>query len=953
MNQRPKLRKKSLKKTYILFGLIIFSIVLICTIALHLYMKSVQTEMHDERSTMERNFSKIDELEESLQEIVLRGRGYVAFKSETELSMLENGLDTLSSQITEFQSGSLNKKEKDLIRDIEGFYKRYRYNSFPSIQKLVKAGKYEELQRDFQQDGMNFANPLLNDVKDYKNTYQEQMRTLSQSLLERSIDYALFLNVSYGIMILLLFGISSVLISRILRPIEELEIVTHSIANGDSTKLPERKFNDEIGRLIGSFKKMTYILQAKEEDLMAHNQELMAQQSELEDQQNQLSYTLAEVETANKMLEELNELNHRLTHSLDKQEVVTSFHGFLKDTLPLDYSVLWMADQSVYASQNLMKDSVKRIMNTVNELSFERLQFENTYTISREIKPEQRGITDELFFAHDLYSAVLNSKNEIIAIYAATRIGKDFTKEEIDSLNGYMQRLGLSLGRIEIYEEVEFARQLNRDIVQNINEGIQFVDTEGTILEFNNVLQDDILSSDWKHDQIINYEDWIELFEKKTSSECKLRAFFEQALKPSVTEALTKQYQIGEGRFINMYATPVYRNENRMGTIFVHRDITKEHEVDQMKSELVSTVSHELRTPLSSILGFTELLLMRELKEERRKKYLQTIHKEANRLTNLINDFLDVQRMESGRQSYSMKNTRVDKIAMESIDHFKHKKDYNFNLIDEARYVVVRGDEDRLQQVFTNLLGNAVKFSPDGGNIEVKLKNVSSNLLVTIKDSGLGISSEDIQTLFKKFRRVDNSERRKIGGTGLGLSISKEIIEYHQGEVWIESKEGVGTTVNFTLPLIENIDEPNKLNNLTEPDIEENVMIVEDDASMALLLSEELKGKGFTVFQYTLPEKAFLEATHLGLVGIVVDLMLSEEISGWELIRMLKEDVRTKNIPIVISSALDKEKERMKLYKVDEYLTKPYHPAELTKVLNSFLASPPLKGDVFFPKEIK
>ncbi|MFL0365828.1 sensor histidine kinase [Pseudobacillus sp. 179-B 2D1 NHS] len=225
-------------------------------------------------------------------------------------------------------------------------------------------------------------------------------------------------------------------------------------------------------------------------------------------------------------------------------------------------------------------------------------------------------------------------------------------------------------------------------------------------------------------------------------------------------------------------------------------------EVDQLKSELVSTVSHELRTPLASILGFTELMLNRSLKEEKQRKYLTTIHQEAVRLTSLINDFLDLQRMESGSFVCSFAKVDPRLLIEQVIEAVNQTTDrHHFQLIDQRSQKWLNGDRERLIQVFTNLISNAVKFSPEGGTIVVRLTNDEQKMLIEIKDEGLGIPAADIPHLFKKFHRIDNSDRRKIGGTGLGLAICKEIVEAHEGSIAVSSEYGKGSVFSILLPL--------------------------------------------------------------------------------------------------------------------------------------------------------
>lgn len=393
-------------------------------------------------------------------------------------------------------------------------------------------------------------------------------------------------------------------------------------------------------------------------------------------------------------------------------------------------------------------------------------------------------------------------------------------------------------------------------------------------------------------------------------------------------DSSTIKYSIGTEamKHVEVYAIPVFRREIRFGTLFVHRNITREYELDLMKSELVSTVSHELRTPLSSVLGFTELLLSRTMKPEKQLKYLETIHREAHRLTDLINDFLDLQRMESGTQQYNAEPVNLSSLVLGVIDQYKLSGTHHILLEDAARNAEVEVDKDKIVQVLTNLLSNAIKFSPNSNEIKVLLHNEPERIVVEIQDHGLGIPKNQIGHLFQKFRRVDNSASKRIGGTGLGLAICKEIIEKQKGAIGIDSVEGEGTTVWFSLPVLNHSgsrheDEPYKWN--SEKEAKPNVMIVEDDYSLSLLLSEELKGKGFRVTHHYHPQQAFDQALKTPFVAIVVDLMLGDELDGWDLIRMLKDDERTANVPIVISSALDKTDKSL-MNNVQKYLTKPY-----------------------------
>jgi signal transduction histidine kinase len=223
---------------------------------------------------------------------------------------------------------------------------------------------------------------------------------------------------------------------------------------------------------------------------------------------------------------------------------------------------------------------------------------------------------------------------------------------------------------------------------------------------------------------------------------------------------------------------------------------------EQLKSELLMTVSHELRTPLTSLRGFSELMLTRDFSPAERRQFLSIIHNEADRLTTLINNFLDLQRIEAGRETYTFTHLALPPLLQDAVTVFTSQGAHSFQLKVPASLPLVRADGDRLRQVLANLLSNAVKFSPQGGNILVSARHEGASVVVSVTDQGIGIAKDAAEKLFTKFYRVDNRETRDIGGTGLGLALVKEIIEAHQGQVWVESEQGLGSRFFFTLPAV-------------------------------------------------------------------------------------------------------------------------------------------------------
>ncbi|MHB0976959.1 MAG: response regulator [Candidatus Aquicultorales bacterium] len=397
-------------------------------------------------------------------------------------------------------------------------------------------------------------------------------------------------------------------------------------------------------------------------------------------------------------------------------------------------------------------------------------------------------------------------------------------------------------------------------------------------------------------------------------------------------------------RFLKVITNPIY---DRRGTFYGHiktiRDITVEKKVDKMKSEFTSTVSHELRTPLTSIKGYVDLILEGDAGEitDIQRDFLTVVKQNSDRLVGLINDLLDLSRIESGRVQLRKEPVDLDK-AVDMVVATAHmlveSKSQTMEVSRPESLPIVIGDADRIAQIFMNLLSNAVKYTPEGGRISLSMQADEHVISASIADTGIGISVADQAKLFEKFYRVDNSLTREIGGTGLGLSIVKTLVTLHGGEISVESELGSGSTFTFTLPIVGNLSARSEVaKELAEASPAQGhvVLVVDDEPDIVRLMKLQLEKEGYRVLTALTGEDA-IEMAKTERPDVVTLDILMDGINGFEVIRRLDEDPATASIPVIVISVVCDE-EQCYSFGGARYLSKPIDKDRLSQTIKGLI----------------
>lgn len=397
-----------------------------------------------------------------------------------------------------------------------------------------------------------------------------------------------------------------------------------------------------------------------------------------------------------------------------------------------------------------------------------------------------------------------------------------------------------------------------------------------------------------------------------------------------------------DNRVVHAHLSPVRTQEgNFLGVVTILRDVTKEVEADRAKSEFISTVSHELRTPMTAIKGYTELLYGKTVGSinPEQEQFLGIIKSNTDRLTALIDDLLDISRIETGRMRFDPKPVQVGDVIAEVISALAGQAEAkNLALTYEVvgGMPKIMGDQDRLNQVLTNLIGNAIHYTPEDGEIKVRTYPVEGAIRVDVQDTGIGVASEELGRIFERFYRANHPVVQESSGTGLGLSIVRMFIEMHGGRVWVESELDHGSTFTFILPLpVQDEEREIRRAPMRLMARKRTVLVVDDDRHIVKLVKMQLEESGYRVHILGSGRavQAWAEKNQPDL--IILDLILPD-VDGTEALCALKEGPVTADIPVIVLTVVPDEGTVWKLGIVD-YLTKPVGREELLQRVESAL----------------
>jgi len=360
------------------------------------------------------------------------------------------------------------------------------------------------------------------------------------------------------------------------------------------------------------------------------------------------------------------------------------------------------------------------------------------------------------------------------------------------------------------------------------------------------------------------------------------------------------------------------------------------------KSVFLASMSHELRTPLNAILGFSELLIDAnngQFSAATRKRFLEQIHSSGKHLLGLINDILDLSKIEAGQMELRLQTVSIEEVVSQvaaTVEPLAAQKQIQFKIVDGAAGEIT-ADAGKVKQMLLNLASNAVKFTPEGGMVTIQTRRLPDSVEVSFTDTGIGIDKQDQERIFHEFQQVDSGVGRSQPGTGLGLTLTRRFARLHGGDVRLESESGKGSAFTITLPIQAHGQETPapSISTTRVPDASRPlVLVVEDDPAAAELLTRQLERAGFGTEVARSGGEAISKAIERKPAAITLDILLPD-LDGWEVLTRLKREPATSEIPVVVVSVVDNPELGIALGALD-YFVKPVPAKELINRLSRF-----------------
>jgi PAS domain S-box-containing protein len=577
----------------------------------------------------------------------------------------------------------------------------------------------------------------------------------------------------------------------------------------------------------------------------------------------------------------------------------------------LEFGAAWAAPG--HRAETFIQESMGHYLGKGTDLPGRAWQESRPIWLS-DLAAEPASARIETALNHEMVSGwavPVREGNKVLAVlefYCHFLLRED--REAVAAIETVAASLGQMLARSEERGRAEELYRQQEILLDSVADGICGVDRHG-IISFANPAAARLLGSDAAsltgrpvHDVLHDAAPP----NRRCGEECPLRRAYGRQKAAAGEDAIFR----ADGSFFpTEYAlTPITEQAHFSGSVLSFRDISQRYALDRLKDEFISTVSHELRTPLTSIRGALGLLSSGMLGQvnEKSANLLRIALTNSDRLVRLINDILDLERIQSGKEPLAFRLVQLAPIIRLAFDGMAHMAEVaGVQLIHDTTQAEIAADPDRLLQVLTNLLSNAIKFSPPNSTISVMLRPSASGVTLSVIDQGRGIPADKLETVFGRFQQVDVSDSRQKGGSGLGLAICRTIIQQHSGRIWAERNPVRGSTFRVFLPYKPTPIEPPR-SGLDQEAGHGTILLADANPASRPYVSNMLTNHGYRVVEATTIEET-LASAHDGVEAILLDTA-QDGMNGWEilpLLRRLRPESRTPIVLLSVDKRLESE----------------------------------------------
>lgn len=638
----------------------------------------------------------------------------------------------------------------------------------------------------------------------------------------------------------------------------------------------------------------------------------------------------------------LSEANKTFSSSFDQSNIGTFAFGLLRKKFDFDAGILLLTDEEkihmVLTTMGELDEGLKeelkvRICERFRSLSSERIVPEELPVIVEKIETSDKMEKAIEGPVKGFFSKPLIIADKVLGIMAIASYGKEhLISEDERFFNILTGQVALFIENDRIKSAIINEKNKLEAILEDMSEGVIAVDNHKRVILVNSAAEG-LLG--------VKREGVLGCGVSEAIRDESIPAIFEMILGEKSRfiskEIETLSHEDGSRRIIMTGASKVYDPLGRIsGLVLVMHDVTREREIDKVRSEFISTTSHELRTPLASIKEAISLVLdeVTGRVNENQKKFLGVARRNVDRLSILIGNLLDLSKIEAGKMAIERKLIDIEEVIDEALATFvllADKKKIKLEKQVDKGVGNFYADRNKITQVLNNLISNGIKFTNEGGVIKVFASSYGSDhnyVEISVRDTGIGIAKKDFGKLFQRFQQLDMGITRKVGGSGLGLAVCKQFVELHGGRIWAESEgEGKGARFTFILP-------KEKEGKATL----KKIMVVDDEPDLCETIKARLEAQNYNCITALSGQEGLDKVSQFKPDLIILDLMMPV-MDGFTVLEKLKENIETSKIPVVILTALENEDsaKRALALKAEGYIVKPFEPDALLFTIREFL----------------